>query len=468
MSSAWSVTLRRALIVAPYFPPRRRVGSLRPFRFASHLERFGWRPLVVCFATPGEALSDRERRCSDGIERIELRAPFDRTRHEARGELGQAALSRPAGATLCASSGVAIGDEASLALGRLVSALDASVPLDSWAPILAWHAARLLPRLVRAAPDVVFSTADPWSSHLFAACVARRVGVPWVADFRDPWTLCPFRGRGPRLTRAINRAFERRVMEQASHTTFTTERTLERYRKAYPAAAQRMSCLPNGFDASLLAAPLDQPLEPLAPTQPLRLCFFGRFRPLSPARAILLALGRLLERNPQARGHVRLHAVGALAADDAALARALRVADTFEPIAPVPYEQTLCALRRHDISLLSTAPERDDVIPSKLWDYLAARRPILSLGRNPDVARLLSTCAAGIQLDPDHTADVAELLARCLAHKQLGEPLPLPTRPREHDISEFEAHHQTRRLAQLFDALTAGRGLVGDSSDGPR
>ena len=453
MPSAWGVTLRRALIVAPYFPPRRRVGSLRPFRFASHLQRFGWRPLVVCFATPGESLSERERQRAQGIERIELRTPFDRTRQGASGELGQAARSRPG--RQAPSAGERLGGDAARALSWLASALDASVPIDAWAPLLGWHAATLLPRLVRAAPEVVFSTADPWSSHLFAACVARGVGVPWVADFRDPWTLCPFRGRGPRLTRVINRAFERHVLMHASHATFTSERTLERYRAAYPAAARRMSCLPNGFDASLLTDPLDEPLEPLAATAPLRLLFFGRFRPLSPARAILLALARLLEREPGARGRVRQHPEGSLPPEDAPHARTLGVADAFEPLSPVPPERTLSAVRRHDISLLSTAPERDDIIPAKLWDYLAARRPILALGRNPDVARLLSTCSAGVQLAPERTADIAELLARCLAHKQRGTPLPLPTRPLDHDISAFEAQHQTRCLAQLFDALTA-------------
>jgi hypothetical protein len=438
------VTSRRVLLVAPYFPPRRRVGSLRPFRLACYLEQFGWRPLVLCLATPGEALSESEARRSEHVERIEMRAPLDRTRRHASGDFGVAA-------------GGARDDNRSgpwqRAGARLASTLDAAMPLDTWAPVLAWHALRLAPELAAREPALVFSTADPWSSHLAGAWLARRLGVPWVADFRDPWTLCPYRGGGPRPTRSINRAFERRVFERASHATFTTERTLARYQRAYPDAAARMSCLPNGFDAALLADPIDAELEPLPAAAPLRVCFFGRFRELSPARAILLALGRLRERSPRALGLLRLVAVGELPPEDAALAARLGVSDAFESIRAVPYEQTLRLLRSHDVSLLSTAPERDDIVPAKLWDYLAARRPILSLGRNPDVATLLASRRAGLQLEPDATERIAELLDRCLCHKQRGEALPIPHRPLECRVDDFDARRLSERLAALFDAV---------------
>lgn len=433
--------------MAPYFPPRRRVGSLRPFRFACHLERFGWRPIVVCLATPGEALSEQEARCSAAVLRLEITTPIDFTRRQAGGEYGQGAAlepRQPSRALRCAARAAA----------GLRDGLDTSLPLDTWAPLLAWHGLRLLPQLARLAPEVVFSTADPWSSHLLGAWLGRRLGVPWVADFRDPWTLCPFRGRGPAITQRINRALERQVFARSSHATFTTERTLARYQAAYPEAAARMSCLPNGFDATLLQDPVDAVLAPLPASAPLRLCFFGRFRPLSPARAMLLALGHLLEREPRARGKVLASGVGALPPEDAALAAALGVSDAYEPLPAVRYEDTLGALRRHDISLLSTAPERDDVVPAKLWDYLAARRPILSLGRNPDVGRLLATLSAGVQLDPLDTGQVAELLGRCLASKAEGEQLPIPTRARSEPIAEFEAERLTQRLATLFESLT--------------
>ena len=420
------------------------MGSLRPFRFACHLNELGWQPTVLCLATAGEALTADERSRCRGIERIEMAAPFDRTRRHASGDFGVAvprARSERSAARLAS---------------RLSSALDTWVPLDTWAPLIAWHGVRLLPRIARLRPDVIFSTADPWSSHLAGAWLARRLGVPWVADFRDPWTLCPFRGQAPPPTLAVNRAFERHVALRASHVTFTTERTLARYRAAYPAAAGRMSCLPNGFDGALLADPIDAELEPLAAEAQLSLCFFGRFRSLSPARAILLALERLLERSPAARDAIRLVAVGELPAGDAALASRLGVSDVYHPVEAVPYEHTLRQLRRHDISLLSTAPERDDIVPAKLWDYLAARRPILSLGNNPDVCALLASLDAGLQLEPDATDRIAELLERCLLHKRRGEALPIPSRPRERHVDDFDARRQAERLAGLFDALIAG------------
>jgi len=143
---------------------------------------------------------------------------------------------------------------------------------------------------------------------------------------------------------------------------------------------------------------------------------------------------------------------------DAALAAALGVSDTFKALPAVPYEHTLAALRRHDISLLSTAPGRDDIVPAKLWDYLAARRPILSLGQNPFVASLLETRGAGRQLDPAQTTAIAQLLEECVVNKARGEPLPVPGALATESLAEFEAQHLTERLAKLFDTLAVAPG----------
>lgn len=429
---------------------------MRPFRFATQLRELGWQPLVVCFATPGEALSDRERRLSHGIERIELGVPFDRTRRRASGELGRIAGARGGG------NGHAASPAARRApwFAGLLDRVDAHVPVDAWAPVLAWHARALLPRLRAATPSLVFSTADPWSSHLLGGSVARALGVPWIADFRDPWTLCPVRGQGPRLARLINCRVERRMLQHASRVTFTTRSTLARYAAAYPEAAQRMVCIPNGFDAALLADPVSIDLERTPAEGPLRLCFFGRFRPLSPASPITRALALLAERSPAYAPRIRVSAVGELPEADAALARRLGVLEQFEVLAPVAYEQSLGVLRRHDVSLLSTAPGRDDIVPAKLWDYLAAGRPILSLGANPEVEQRLAELSAGVQLAPGDAAAAAELLARCIESKARSEPLPIPARPPKADarLAEFESRRLTQQLAELFEATLASAG----------
>ncbi len=442
---------RRVLIVAPYFPPRRRVGAQRPFRFATHLRQAGWQPSVVYLQASGLELTETERRLLHGVELLPLGAPLDTTQRLASGGLDDhntkavhednaqqlGAPKKPAG--LLSRAALSLREE-----------IDSAIPLDSWAPVLWLHAKRLIPKLRMHPPDVVWSTADPWSSHWLGMELGRRLHVPWVADFRDPWTLCPIRSRVPNWTQRVNQRFEAQIMDRAAAVTFTAERTRDNYAHHYTQAASRMHCIRNGFDSAQLVDPILGPFESPAADKTLNVVFFGRFRPLSPATAIIEALAHIQRRAPACLAKIRVHCVASLAGADFELATSRGVIEQFRPLTPVPYERSLSAIRSHDLALLSTATERDDIVPAKLWEYLAAGSPILSLTPNPEVASILQQVNGGVQLDPRDPSAIADLLIRCCESKSAGRPLPIPARAADDPLTQFDAPHLTRQLATLL------------------
>ncbi len=432
---------RRALIIAPYFPPRRRVGSLRPFRFASHLESAGWEPIVTFLDTPGAELTSREQELLRGVHLLPLRAPFDTTQRLASG--GLTAGSRTTSPKPSAIKRLGLS---------LRNRVDSAIPLDSWAPVLWLHSKSLPRRLRRLAPSVVMSTADPWSSHWLGMELSRKLQVPWVADFRDPWTLCPIRSQVPEWTLQMNRNFEAKVVATASALCFTAEGTRENYARHFPEHASKMHCIRNGFDSRLLADPVAVPSPVASPNAELNIVFFGRFRPLSPATAIIEALQRI--KDARAEPAIRVHAVGGLSGSDLEFAIRAGVADCFVPLTPRPYEHSLSMIRQYDLALVSTAYERDDIVPAKLWEYLAAGIPILSLTRNPELAAVLEATQAGVQIEPQKSEEVALLLTRCRHARATGQPLPLPRRQPQNPLTEFDAPALTAQLARIFDELT--------------
>ena len=192
--------MKRALLFAPYFLPRRRVGSMRPFRFAIHLREFGWEPTVLTIEAPGQELTAKEARLLEGIERVAPRPPFDRTL-QAESQLGS-------------SSGQTGGSARKHAYG--LGTLDHQFPVDTWLLLFGLRYREILRTVERVRPDVIWSTGDPFSSLVVSRQLRRRFGIPWVADFRDPWTLCDVRSEGQwALTRAVNRYLERRIVEDA-------------------------------------------------------------------------------------------------------------------------------------------------------------------------------------------------------------------------------------------------------------
>ncbi len=261
----------RVLMISPYFPPRRRVGAQRAFKFARYLPELGIDPLVVHLRTHGETLTEQESSALSSVRQLALLAPLDWT---LTSSAARKTVPRPA----------------EQRADNVRSWLDARIPIDSWWPVLVAQLPQVLTMAREFAPQVVWSTADPWSSHALALRVARRLKLPWLADFRDPWSLCRVRGRErPRWVRSVDARAERRYLEAASAATFTANSTTDRYRAAYPALAERFHTIENSFDPEgyVDAVGLHQPHCAVAPVPELVLTFLGRFRQLSSAARVI-------------------------------------------------------------------------------------------------------------------------------------------------------------------------------------
>jgi glycosyltransferase involved in cell wall biosynthesis len=434
--------VRRALIFAPYFLPRRRVGSMRPFRFAIHLRDFGWEPVVLTIAARGQELTEKEARLLDGIETHTVVPPFDRS-VKAESQLGaQAARKRRSGPSL-------------------LDWIDRHMPVDSWMPLFLLKS-RQIRRIVQSVgPDVLWSTGDPWSGLVMGERIASRFDLPWVADFRDPWTLCEVRTDGPsQATRAIDQRIESRVLRRADAVLFQATQTEKKYAAAHPALAGKMTTIYNSFDPFVFDDPVDfgsTPALGVGTGDELHLGFFGRFRAMSPATQIIDILAEARNRHGADAHRIFVHSSGPLNDNDRAYADSLGVADAFKPLDAVPLEKALSLLRRFDLLLVSTDERRDEIIPAKLLEYLATGRPIISLSRNPEVGRILAETGTGHQYAEGSDEEIADMLVGCLREKSNAGPLPFPFRPVRETILDFEARHTTAQLADLFDQVHAAR-----------
>ncbi len=434
--------MRRVLIIAAYFLPRRRVGSMRPFRFAIHLRELGWAPTVLTIAAPGQKLTPKEERLLHDVNVIEISSPMDRTR-KSESQLGGEKHG---------------GGRSRRRLAGWIDRLERQVPVDTWMLLYAARYRRLIEVVQQLKPDVIMATGDPWSSLVIGGRLAERFGLPYVADFRDPWTLSAVRTADQwRIPRAVDRRFERRIVERASMVLFQSERVEEMYREHYRDVDFRSRTIPNSFDPVVFDDPIDlesATAHAVSPGDGLRIGFFGRFRRMSPARLIADALAEMGRMDAAAAEAVLVTSFGPLSSDDEEYAAEQGVLSRFTSAEPVPLERSLSTLREFDILLLSTEESRTHIIPAKLFEYLAAGRPILSLSRNTAVAEILKTTGSGVQLTDSR--EVAALLLACLHARRKGEPMPIAFDPNPDEIRRYEARQTTHDLATLFDEIVDG------------
>ncbi len=425
------------LMLAPYFPPRQRVGALRPARFVRWLPQAGVRPWVACLSSGDD--SPHGGGTGEGAL-FHIRAPWDRTRSGAsQSDLGGA---RPA--------------RKRTVFDAFADAVDRWTPIDTWWPLLASRAPALTRWARQRSVQAVWSTANPWSSHVVGASVAAQLGVPWIADYRDPWTLdAAWRAHRPAPVRAFDERTERALLGQAAAVVFTSWATEAAYLKAFPEIAGRTFVLPNSFE------PADEAGSAIVPdtrvessAQTLEFLFFGRFRATSPPDLWIEALALLSTRAPEKTAALRIVSVGGLPDADRQRAESLGVGACFESCDAVPYDQALRRLRQADALILALGDVRTDVIPAKLWDYLPAGRPIVAPVHNPDVHRILAQTGTGEALAPTAEA-LAAWLDRAVVVDAAGARLQVATQPNLAEIARWGADASAAALAEVFRSAVA-------------
>jgi len=294
----------------------------------------------------------------------------------------------------------------------------------------------------------VLSTSPPDSVHLAALDLKQRFGLPWVADFRDPWMGLHVRRPPTGWHRARQVELERRVLAGADLILAASRTHSERLATSVP--ADRLVHLPNGFEpdpGSSGAAPEASGF--------FRIVFTGTLAGMPDAEIFLEAVHDLLARTPQARRQVRVTIAGPFETgyQDRSIALGL-TPGIVEFVGPRPHDETRALQRGADLLLLWKPPGIPTMVPGKLYEYLDAGRPMIAL-LEPDDEGAQLVRGAGETLSPP--GDLAGLTAR------LGERLAewrergrAPAR-RAPGLDEYTRERLAARLADQLDAQIAGR-----------
>lgn len=237
-------------------------------------------------------------------------------------------------------------------------------------------------RLAEGGYELVYSSGGSYSAHLAAWWLKRRTGCRWIAEVHDPMVI-PHRPPANRDER-FQAKVERLICEHADLAWWFTDGALAAARARHPALGERGIVVLPGANPPLHRVPYARGAH----------CVFGHFGSLSPTRSLapaLDALAAVLRRRPDWRGLVRVEVYGG-ALDPLAQQRvaALGLADVVRPMGRLEAdpatgrsgrERVVERMQQVDVLLAmhGQVPECEQYIPSKLYDYFWARRPVLAL-----------------------------------------------------------------------------------------
>lgn len=411
---------RRILLVSYLFPPYAGIGSLRIGKLSKFLTERGWDVRVLACAS-GEAKSLP-------LEIDEARVvytPWFEVDHALDGIIPKwyrqqqqpAASTAEAGSTGAAKPTAAPAEESRmrLALRKLYMELvrwpDNRI---GWLP----HAVKAGSRLIEDwRPDVIYASAPPFTSLLVADRLADRFGIPWIAEFRDLWLDHPYYSYSP-PRRAVEQIWERRVLGRARAMVTVSPPWARLLERKY---AKPTALIMNGY------VPEDFPEPPPLPPQtegPLRIIYTGHiyegYRDPTPLFQAMAMLG-------EDRGSVHVEFIGTSNETLLPLARRCQVEDLITVRPPIPYREALRVQMEADVllHLQWNDPKEEGTISGKLFEYVAARRPILGIGYEAgSVAQIVKDHQAGLICN--EPAGIAEALRDWLRQKRAGGIPPLP------------------------------------------
>ena len=157
--------------------------------------------------------------------------------------------------------------------------------------------------------DAIYSTSAPITAHLVAGIVKRLTGVPWVAEFRDPWLGNPVTqaggGRRPWFHRRLQAKVERWIIQSADRIVFVSPTTARLYRRRYPRAAE-MVAITNGHDRSEVVACARTTAEP----HRYRIVWTGTLDRPAELDALLEAVAALKEKRPTLEDELEIRFYG--------------------------------------------------------------------------------------------------------------------------------------------------------------
>jgi glycosyltransferase involved in cell wall biosynthesis len=424
----------KVLIIAYYWPPAGGPGVQRIVKFASRMRDFGWEPVVL---TVTEAVSpSRDESLQTLVEDIKVyrthsREPFG-IYNRIKGRPKDAPISKD---VISGSTNESLVDK----LFRFIRANffipDARI---GWIPSMVKQGMHV----IRAEkPDLIFSTSPPHSLQLGARRLARKSGLPWIADFRDPWHEAYWLRDLPRsgLSRWLDKRLEKRVLCSADKIT-TPSKGFEALFKSK--CMREYNIIHSGY------IPVDN-----KPSQGEKfvISYLGNLTKYHFVRPLLEAVNSL---DSSIKEMLILDFAGKVYSGFEEVASSYPEVQT--RIIPFMPRQVLLEYTRSTSLLFLPGLEgtvyEKSIIGAKFYDYLALQRPLLALGsKGAEEERLIQESEYGVFFYPEMLAEMQDfLIEKYLEWERKG----ITSVPLTEKVKAFSTAANVRKLCGIFSEIS--------------
>jgi len=422
--------MKGVLIIGYLHPLTRSGGSFRTLPLAKHLPEFGWEPIVL---TPSL------------LEKIDL--PFRIIETPYRDALAfwkklfgfnlDKAIRRQVKERFGTNTKNSVIDFILTCVGAVFNYPDSH---KGWKSFTLKSGIELLQH---ESIDAMISC-HPVTSHIVASALKTNYGIPWVADFADLWSQNHNYQYGP-LRRLFDTRLERRTLSEADALVTVSHPWAEKLTALHK--GKSVYAIPHGFD------PVEVNIPPAKLTGKFTITYTGSIytRKHDPAK-LFAALRDLVSDRVIEPNNIEVRFYGIMADWVDREIKEYGLSDIVRQYGRVPKDVALQKQRESQLLYLTKwqDPQERGVYSGKIFEYLAARRPILAAYGSDDVVKdLLNETNAGI--DAPAIEDIKDTLQKLYQdYKLRGE---IAYNGIDSKINKYSHREMAKKFSEILDRL---------------
>ncbi len=376
-------TALKALIIAYYWEPAGGPGVQRWVKFVKYMREFGVHPIVFVPENPHYPIIDPSIKAEIPKDIEIIKFPISEPYKWAT------FLSKKK--TKQISSGIITTKKSSLTEKMLLAIRGNFFIPDARIGWVKPSVDYLQNYLTTHKVDVIITTGPPHSLHLIGMKLKQKLSIPWLADFRDPWTTIHYHTllRLGKKAKQKHIQLEKEVLQNADAIVVTSVSTQTEFQTK---TTVPVHVITNGYDT------VDMPVKGVLDNT-FSFAHIGSL--LSERNPIILwkVLSELVQEDIEFATNLSIKLVGAVSQDVLKSIKKYNLSQYVELTGYVSHNEAIAIQNQSQVLLLieSNRPETKAIIPGKLFEYLQAKRPILAiLPQGSDVISILRETHAGV------------------------------------------------------------------------
>jgi len=431
--------MRKVLVITYYWPPSGGAGVQRWLKFVKYLRDFGWEPVIYTPENPEAPAIDYslQKDIPENLTVIKRRiwepySLYKRITGLKQDEKIKAGfLSEKKKPSFAENLAVRIRGNLFIPDAR-----------KFWIK----PSVKFLTEYLKENPvDAIVSTGPPHSMHMIALGIKKRLNIPWLADFRDPWTNIDFYGELKLLKVADKKhhQMEKSVLIKSDAVSVISRTMAIDFNRL---VNRQYEVITNGFDEDdIISFPENEKDEKFS------IVHIGSMNHARNPIVLWRALSELLKENVELKNDIEIKLVGPVDISVKGFIEKYKLDDFVTYIEYLPHNESVILQKKAQVLLLviNNTPNANMVVTGKLFEYIASGTPILCIGpENGDAAEIIRNTETGLISGFD---DVEKMKINIFEYYYKFKDGSLDTKSA--GLMNFSRKNLTKKIVGLLDRI---------------